>query len=70
MKKQSLIAFLIVMLTACAAPLGTISVHKVGDGDRLTSPLVQSKQLINDKIPSLKLIKVEFHLVMMYSLFI
>jgi len=49
MKKQSLIAFLIVMLTACAAPLGTISVHKVGDGDKLTSPLVQSKQLINDK---------------------
>ena len=49
MKKQSLIAFLIVLLTACAAPLGTITVHKVGDGDKLTSPLVQSKQLTNDK---------------------
>ena len=49
MKKQSFIGFLLVLLTACAAPLGTISVHKVGDDDRLTTPLVKSKQLVNDK---------------------
>ncbi|OFC69357.1 hypothetical protein BFC18_18255 [Alteromonas confluentis] len=49
MKKLSLITILIALLTACAAPLGTITVHTVGDDNKLMSPLVESKQLINDQ---------------------
>lgn len=49
MKKLSLITILIAVLTACAAPLGTITVHTVGDDNKLTSPLVKSQQLINDQ---------------------
>lgn len=49
MKKLILVSCLLMLLTACAAPLGTITVHTVDEQNKLKSPLVESNQLINNK---------------------
>lgn len=46
--KLIIILLLACLITSCAAPLGTVTIHSVNDKNKLESPLVSSSSLITD----------------------